>query len=179
MKRVDLHRVLLVAVVVLGVAACGRQDSQSNADPSEPNVSVTLPDSIVPDALPAGGTLSATVSSSCVAGGAPQALINDGSGNFTGTLSGVAVGNCTFTIVFMFQDPDFGAVELVTASQTINVGAGSTNLEFGQGDYAETDTDGDGVPNLDELDDANRSDPTTRPLWGEAAWGLEKWTAGP
>ena len=179
MSRVSLHRVLLIAFVVFGIAACGPQDSQSNARPGDSNVSVAMPESIVPSALPAGGTLSATVSSSCVAGGAPQALTNDGSGNFTGTITGVATGNCTFTIVFLFQDPDFGQIELVTASRTINVGGGTNTLGFGQSDYVETDTDGDGVPNLDELDDTNRSDPTTAPIWGQAAWGFEKWTAGP
>ena len=174
MKLISLCPVIVLTL--LGIAACGQQDSQSNANDGDSNISVAMPESIVPAQLPAGGVLSATISSSCVAGGAPQALTNDGSGNFSGTLTGVATGNCTFNLVFMFQDPDFGSIQLVTASQTINVGSGSNLLNFGQNDYVETDTDGDGVPNLDEIDDTNRSDPTTRPVWGEAAWGLEKWT---
>ena len=64
-------------------------------------------------------------------------------------------GDYVFTIVFEFDDPDFGTMELVrkTADQAVTVNSGATT-DFTFSAYVDedyVDSDGDGVSNLDEL----------------------------
>ena len=174
----SLLRALPVSLAIVLLAACNAPGESNSSSGSGGSMSLALPDSIQPSALP-DGALSATVSASCVNNGAPRTLTDsDGDGMFTGRIENVPRGSCTFVIVFTFADAEFGDIDLVRAERTLHIGSGNNQLVLQQGDYELLDDDGDGVSNLAELDDANRTHPLTRPDWGELFWGEEKWTAG-
>ncbi len=75
-------------------------------------------------------------------------------GTFSGDVSGVPTGTSTLSLVYSIIDPIFGTIEVIrTADITVNVVANEdTPADFSSADITYTDTDGDGISNLDELD---------------------------
>ncbi|MCF6257475.1 MAG: hypothetical protein L3J98_12085 [Gammaproteobacteria bacterium] len=75
-------------------------------------------------------------------------------GTFSGDVSGVPTGTSTLSLVYSIIDPTFGTIEVIrTADITVNVIANEdTPADFSSAEITYTDTDGDGISNLGELD---------------------------
>ena len=74
---------------------------------------------------------------------------------FSGNVPGFPTGTYTLLLVYSIDDLDQGTVEVVRTSEiTVDVVAGEdTPADFSAADITYTDTDGDSISNLKELDD--------------------------
>jgi len=75
-------------------------------------------------------------------------------GTFSGNVPGLPTGTYTLLLVYSIIDPGQGAVEVIRTSEiTVDVVANEeTPADFSSAGMTHTDTDGDGISNLDELD---------------------------
>ena len=75
-------------------------------------------------------------------------------GTFSGDVSGIPAGTSTLSLVYSIDDPSQGKVEVIRTSDiTIDVVVGeNTPADFSSAEMIYTDTDGDGISNLDELE---------------------------
>lgn len=148
---------LLLTASLLILSACGTHDSASSENSLQGNVAVQLPDELanrISDQT--NGTLSATIS---IDGGAAQAMTISGT-SATATLGSIPTGSHTFTIVFTFDHNLYAPLTVASAEKDFTVVAGSNTLSFDQTEYdLSFDEDGDGVPNIIELDPASNTSP--------------------
>lgn len=149
---------LFAAVALTG---CGSQDETSTATVQESQiVSFKVPEAILAGKLDlATGTLTATIS---VNDGTPQPMTISSDGlTASVTLTAIPTGSTEFTIVFTYDNPSFGPLDVASATKTINVTTGSNTLSFASSDYVTAifDEDGDGVSNIVELDEFSVSSP--------------------
>ena len=177
---ISFHSILIpLCCLALLITGCGDSSQSSSLflHPQKPTVNIVAADSPTAAHLPAMGILSATVNAACLNGGQPAVLSDDGAGNFRGSFTNnITTGDCTFDVTLAFEDPDYGAVEVATASKTVAIKRGSNDVVVSSNDYSFADVDGDGVSNLSELDVSSRTNPFTRPVWGEFTWSEERWT---
>ena len=155
-----LTYMLLIAVFML--SACGSSDEPTaNSTIEGDNVAFKIPDSLLGSRLDqTAGTLSATIS---VNGGADQAMTISGT-TASVTLSSVPVGATTFIIKFFYDNGSTGGpLQVAQATKTLTVAGGSNALNFAAADFtasfASFDSDGDGISNIDELDENSTSNP--------------------
>jgi len=75
-------------------------------------------------------------------------------GTFSGNVPGLPTGTYTLLLVYSIIDPGQGTVEVIRTSEiTVDVVANEeTPADFSSAGMTHTDTDGDGISNLDELD---------------------------
>ena len=147
-----LAGIIFFTIGNLFLSGCGSQDDSQNDRPPVKNAAgIPIPEAIRQADLP-GDELTVRVLEGS------KELKSQTVSRSAGTVRiefQAAPGDHIFTIVFEFNDPDFGIQELVrkTADQAVTVKAGSeTPLTFSayvEADYV--DSDGDGVSNLDEL----------------------------
>ena len=154
-----LTYMLLIAVFLL--SACGSSDEPTaNSTIEGDNVAFKIPDSLLGSRLDqTAGTLSASIS---VNGGADQAMTISGT-TASVTLSSIPVGATTFIIKFFYDNGSAGPLQVAQATKTLTVAGGSNALNFAAADFtasfASFDRDGDGISNIDELDENSTSNP--------------------
>lgn len=149
---------LFLLLATLMLTACNNQnDSTSDSD----NVSIKIPD-VASKLDQMAGDLTATIA---VNGGTPQNMTVSAT-DATATLSNIPIGSTGFTIVFTYNLDPFGPLVVASATQTLDVTAGSNTLTFANADYdtASFDEDGDGLSNIVELDESS----TTNPIVADA-----------
>ena len=111
---------LFLLLVTLTLTACGNQnDSKSDSD----NVSIKIPD-VASKLNQMTGTLRATIA---VNGGTPQNMTVTAA-DATATLSNIPLGPTDFTIIFTYELGSFGELVVASATQNLDVTAGSNTL---------------------------------------------------
>lgn len=80
-------------------------------------------------------------------------VVNTDTGTFSGNVSGFPTGAYTLLLVYSIIDPTQGIVEVITTSDiTVTVVANQeASADFSSAEMSYTDTDGDSISNLDEL----------------------------
>ena len=149
---------LLLSASLLVLTACSNDSAPDVSTQQQSGVAIQLPEAIasrISDQT--NGTLSATIS---IDGGPAQAMTISGN-SASATLSNIAAGSHSFTIVFVFDHDLYDPLTVASATKTLNVAAGNNSLSFATTDYdLSFDEDGDGVPNIIELDPASTTNPT-------------------
>jgi len=149
-KWLSKFHTFLVGWLIVMLSACGSDEGSTSTTQTESKQGVAIP-KVLTSALPEDGTLSAYIR---VDNGERQKM-TIGSEFATITLTGITPGEHTITIEFEFvfdSDPD-NPIMLASAGRVMDVGLGQNELEFEETEY-ETDRydeDGDGTPNLTEL----------------------------
>jgi hypothetical protein len=160
------HRLLVGSLIfsfgILLLSGCGSQDeSQDDREHVKNTAGISIPGPIREAALP-GDQLTVRIFDG--SNELKSQTVSRSAGTATIEFQ-VSPGDYVFTIVFEFNDPDFGTMQLVrkTADQSVHVESGAradfTFPAYVVADYV--DSDGDGVSNLDELssDIVPRPDP--------------------
>jgi hypothetical protein len=156
MRNIQIHRLFIGSLIfsfgMLLLSGCGSQDeSQKDREPVKNTAGISIPGPIRDAALP-GDELTVRVFNG--SNELKSQTVSRSAGTATIEFD-VSPGDYVFTIVFEFNDPDFGTMQLVrkTADQPVHVEAGATAdftfPAYVAADYV--DSDGDGVSNLDEL----------------------------
>ena len=152
-------RQILVLIVAVTLAGCGSQEDST--DSSQVTISFKFSDTLLGSKVDlAAGTLTLTVSFN---GTSQTQTILPGATDATINLGNVPVGSTDFTILFTYDLPPFGPLDVATATKTIVVVEGvDTPLSFVTADFVTAifDEDGDGLSNLVELDENSTTDPT-------------------
>ncbi len=80
-------------------------------------------------------------------------VVNTDTGTFSGNVPGFPTGTSTLSLVYSIIDPTQGTVEVITTSDiTVTVVANQeASADFSSAEISYTDTDGDSISNLDEL----------------------------
>ncbi len=153
--RPPIRMYLLALIAASMLAGCGSQDN-SATDSSDQIISFKIPD-VASKLDQTTGDLTATIA---VNGGTPQDMVVSAT-DATVTLSNIPLGSTDFTIIFTYNLDPFGPLVVASATQTLNVTAGSNTLTFANADYdtALYDEDGDGISNLAELDESSTTSP--------------------
>lgn len=149
----------LTLATALMLAGCGQNETASVSSPQDNNLSFRVPDSILASRLDlVAGTLTATISYGATT--VPLTISSDGL-TASATLNNIPVGATDFTILFTYDLPPFGPLDVASATKNINVTTGNNTLAFATTDYdtASFDADGDGISNIVELDEASTSSP--------------------
>ena len=151
-------RSLWLLIAMFTLTACGSHNEAPDVSSLGDNVSFKIPDSILASRLDqTAGTLSATIS---VNGGTPQAMTLSAT-NASVTLSSIPVGDTSFTIVFTYELPPNGPLVVASATKSMTIVEGSNSINFAASDFdtASFDADGDGLSNLQELDETSTTSP--------------------
>jgi hypothetical protein len=159
---------LSLLIILLFVLLCGCSFETNNQHISKTVSEIRIPSAIKGAALPTGATLVASVyMDGNTTATATKSLTLPVTSNVEVTLTNISVGNHTFTIVFEYTndpDPNFaGTFELARAtSGTVSIVQGQNpDLVFQDTDFdTSSDSDGDGVSNVAELDQNMRTNPS-------------------
>ena len=162
--------VLLVAFILNG---CGSQsNTPDDSSLAGDKASFSIPASIMGAKLDqTAGNLTATIS---VNGGSPIPMtVSDTTASTT--LNNIPAGETAFTIVFTYDLDPYGPLVVASATQSITVTEEGTNtITFANEDYdtASFDADGDGISNLEELDESSTTSPVSCTLGVAARLGI-------
>ena len=157
----------LLMVLVLALSACSQKSSQNEVSISDGTLSAPLPSALL--TIDANNLVVGVV----VDGGAPKTCaglsVNQGAGTYSCNIT-LEGGTHNIALVFSIIDATFGTVEVAKASGIdVNVVPGqTTTADFSAVVLTMTDTDLDGISNLNELDagtdPSDPLDPTPTPL---------------
>ena len=159
LPKSQLLVLLFVAFIVNGCD--GQSNTSADSSLQDDNVSFSIPASIMGAKLDqTAGNLTATIS---VNGGSPIPMtVSDTTASTT--LNNIPAGETAFTIVFTYDRDPFGPLVVASATQSITVTEEGTNtITFANEDYdtASFDADGDGISNLEELDESSTTSPVS------------------
>jgi len=151
-----LHQRMGLLLFGLILTACGQSSGPQHGVISDDKLSAPLPKAITAFSVD-GSTLIVNV---VVNGDTDNPLrvknlsVNTTEGTFSGDVPGVPTGTSTLSLVYSIIDPILGTIEVIrTADITVNVVANEdTPADFSSAEITYTDTDGDGISNLDELE---------------------------
>jgi len=144
---------LLISVFLI---ACSQGSNPQNGSISGDKLSAPLPKALTVDSL-ADATLVVDV---IIDGDndnpmrVENLVVDTTNGTYTGTISGFPTGTFTIILVYSINDPLQGIVEVIrTSSITVDIVANEeTPADFSSATAIYTDTDGDTISNLDELE---------------------------
>lgn len=160
LKTVNPFTLLLLMASFL-LAGCGSENVSTDTSQQVDEVSFQIPDAILANRLDQGsGVLTATIS---VNGTARETVTITGGATTVSfaTLNNIPTGSTDITIVFTYDLAPFGPLDVASATQTVSITGGSNVINFTTADYdtASFDADGDGISNIDELDEFSNSNP--------------------
>ena len=157
---IKLRQYLVLMLFGFMLAACSQSPDPQKGSISGDQLSAPLPNVIAALVLDETNLIVDVV----VDGGktlrVEDLVVDTINGTFTGKISAISEGSHTLSLVYSVIDPTYRTVELATTSDiTVDVIANQeTPADFLSVTVDYTDTDGDGIGNLDELDEG--SNPT-------------------
>jgi hypothetical protein len=142
------------------LSGCGSEGDSTRTSSSgqDEHVSFQLPKAVFGNKLDQNtGALSATIS---VDGGNPTPMTISGT-TASATLNNIPAGLTAFTILFTYDLPPYGPLDIARASKEIDVTTGNNTLNFLVSDYdtVSFDEDNDGISNIVELDENSSTSP--------------------
>jgi hypothetical protein len=151
---------LFLFITAFLLSGCGSESDSTDAASSgqDEHVSFQLPKAVFGNKLDQNtGALGATIS---VDGSSPIPMTISGT-TASVTLNNIPAGLTTFTILFTYDLPPYGPLDVALAYKEIDVTTGNNTVNFQVSDYdtASFDEDNDGISNIVELDENSSTSP--------------------